>query len=223
MQRLKDMDVKGMSKKPKITRKRHLEMILQSIPFHKEPKVHLEQYTTSSNIAADLLWNAYSLGDIENKKVIDLGCGTGIFAVGAALLGEGEVIGVDVDPDAIEIAKHQASKIGVDNIIKFILGDVQNFTGSADTVIQNPPFGAQKAKRKEADRIFMKRAIEIAPVVYSFHIKETEEFVEKFFASLNGQVTCRFYYSLPIPRIYHFHEKEKINIDVVVLRIQRTK
>jgi len=197
-------------------------MLLQSIPPHKDPKVHLEQYTTSSNIAADLLWNAYSLGDIENKKVADLGCGTGIFAVGAALLGAREVIGVDVDPDTIEIAKQQASKIGVDNIIKFILDDVQNFTEIADTVIQNPPFGAQKAKRKEADRIFMKKAIEIAPVVYSFHMKETEEFVEKFLSSLNEQVTCRFYYSFSILHIYHFHEKEKININVVVLRIQRT-
>lgn len=211
-----------MIKRPKITKKRHLEMILQQVPPHKSPKVHLEQYTTPSNIASDILWNAYSLGDIEGKKVIDLGCGTGIFAIGAALLGAREVVGVDIDPDAIEIAKLQASKIGVDDIIEFISEDIQNFTGSADTVIQNPPFGAQKAKRKEADRIFMTKAIKTARVVYSFHIKETEEFVEKFFNSLNGLVTYKFYYSFPIPRIYHFHEKEKINIDVVVLRIQKT-
>jgi len=212
-----------MSKKPKITKKRHIEMILQQIPPHKSPKFHLEQYTTPSNIAADLLWNACSLGDIKGKKVVDLGCGTGIFAIGVALLGAKEVIGVDADPEAIEIARVQASKTGVDNITEFILEDVQNFTQNADTVIQNPPFGAQKAKRKEVDRIFMTKAIGIAPVVYSFHMGETEKFVEKFFNSLNGQITYRFYYSFPIPRIYHFHEKEKINIDVVVLRIQRTK
>lgn len=211
-----------MSKNPKIKKKRHLEMILQRIPSHKEPKVHLEQYTTPSNIAADLLWNACSLGDIEGKKVVDLGCGTGIFAIGAALLGAREVIGVDVDPEVIEIAKVQASKIGVDSITEFILEDVQDLTLNADTVIQNPPFGAQKAKRKEADRIFMTKAIGIAPVVYSFHMGETEKFVEKFFNSLDGQVTYKFYYSFPIPRIYYFHEKEKINIDIVVLRIQRT-
>jgi len=211
-----------MTKRPNITKKRHLEMILQKIPPHKSPKVHLEQYTTPSNIASDILWNAYSLGDIEDKKVIDLGCGTGIFAIGAALLGAKEVIGVDIDHDAIEIAKQQASKIGVINVIEFISEDIQNFNGSADTVIQNPPFGAQKVKRKEADRIFMKKAIETAPVVYSFHIKETEEFVAKFFNSLNGQVTYKFYYSFPIPRIYHFHQKEKINIEVAVLRIQKT-
>lgn len=205
----------------KITKKRHLEMILQRIPPHKSPKVHLEQYTTPANIAADILWNAYSLGDIKDKKIVDLGCGTGILAIGAALLGAEEVTGIDIDQDAIKIAEVQASKIGVGDVTKFISKDVQNITQKADTVIQNPPFGAQKAGTKNADRIFIKKAIEIAPVIYSFHIKETEEFVEKFFDSLNGFTTYKFYYSFKIPKIYDFHQKEKINIDVVVLRIEK--
>ncbi|MGB9978371.1 METTL5 family protein [Methanobacterium sp.] len=210
-----------MSKKITITKKRHLEMMLQQIPPHRSPKVHLEQYTTPSNIASDILWNAYALGDIEDKKVVDLGCGTGIFAIGAALLGASEVTGVDIDPDALETAKIQASKMGIEDNVKFISKDIQEFTGNADTVIQNPPFGAQKAKRKEADRIFMTKAMEIAPVVYSFHIRETESFVEKFFNKLDGCITHKFCYSFPIPRTYHFHEKEKINIDVIVVRIQK--
>jgi putative methylase len=212
-----------MNEKPKITKKRHLEMMLQQIPPHKSPKVHLEQYTTPSSIASDVLWNAYALGDIEDKKVVDLGCGTGIFAIGAVLLGARKVIGVDIDSDALEVAKLQASKMGVDDRAEFVLENVSNFTGSADTVIQNPPFGAQKAKRKEADRIFMTKSIEIAPVVYSFHMHETESFVEKFFNRMGGHLTHKFYYSFPIPRIYQFHEKEKINIEVVVLRIQKTE
>ncbi|HEX3013909.1 MAG TPA: METTL5 family protein [Methanobacterium sp.] len=209
-----------MSKKITITKKRHLEMMLQQIPPHKSPKVHLEQYTTPSDIASDILWNAYSLGDIEDKKVVDLGCGTGIFAIGAALLGAREVTGVDIDPDALEIARIQASEMGVEDNIEFISKDIQDFTGNADTVIQNPPFGAQKAG-KNADRIFMKKAMEIAPVVYSFHIKETEEFVEKFFNSLNGYISHRFYYGFNIPKIYDFHKKEKISVNVIVLRVER--
>ena len=54
----------------KITKKKHLEMKLQSIPPHPNPKVGLEQYTTPSIIASDLIWNAYSLGDIENMNVL---------------------------------------------------------------------------------------------------------------------------------------------------------
>jgi putative methylase len=208
-------------KKPRITRKKHLEMLLQQIPPHKSPKVHLEQYSTPAGIAADILWNAYSLGDIKGKKVVDLGCGTGMFAIGAALLGAREVVGVDVDPDAVAIARTQASRMGLDSV-KFTSGDVQSFSQSANTVIQNPPFGAQKAGMKNADRIFMKKAMETAPVVYSFHIMETEEFVEQFFGSFNGRVTCKFHYSFPIPKIYDFHQKERVNVDVVVLRVEKS-
>ena len=205
----------------KITKKRHLEMILQNIPSHKSPKVHLEQYTTPAHIAADVLWNAYSLGDIENKKIIDLGCGTGIFAIGAVLLGACEVSAVDIDPEAIGIAKDYAGKNRVVDTIEFFIEDVKNFHGDGDTIFQNPPFGAQKAGIKNADRLFMKKALESAPVVYSFHIKETEEFVEKYFDSLGGYVTHKFYYSFDIPKIYDFHKKEKIMVDVVVFRIEK--
>jgi len=205
----------------KITKKRHLEMILQNIPSHKSPKVHLEQYSTPAHIAADVLWNAYSLGDIENKKIIDLGCGTGIFAIGSALLGACEVEGIDIDSDAIDIAKDYAEKNGVTNLVEFFIKDVKDFHGDGDTVFQNPPFGAQKAGTKNADRIFMKKALESAPVVYSFHIKETEEFVEKYFDSLGGYATHKFYYSFNIPKIYDFHKKEKIMVNVVVFRIEK--
>ncbi|WP_414469339.1 METTL5 family protein [Methanobacterium sp. ACI-7] len=209
------------NKRRKITKKRHLEMILQNIMPHKSPKVHLEQYSTPAEVASDVLWNAYALGDIENMKIIDLGCGTGIFSIGAALIGAEKVTGLDIDPDAIEFARTQASEIGVADNVQFIQEDISNFIGNSDTVIQNPPFGAQKAGMKNADRIFMEKAMETAPVVYSFHIKETEEFVKKYFTALGGSLTHKFYYSFNIPKIYDFHQKESININVVVLRIEK--
>jgi putative methylase len=205
-----------------IRKKRQLEISLQSIPTFPNPKVELEQYQTPAKIAADLLWNAHALGDIEGMKVVDLACGTGIFSIGSALLGAAEVVGVDVDPEAVKIARQEADRRRLDEVSRFITADVTDFNEKADTVIQNPPFGAQKAGKKNVDRIFMEKAIESAPVVYSFHIKETEEFVESYFSSLGGSVTHKFYYSFSIPKIYDFHEKEKIEIDVVVLRVKRS-
>lgn len=204
-----------------ITKKRHLEMALQSIPPHIKPKVELEQYTTPAKIAADLLWNAHALGDIECLKVVDLACGTGIFAIGAALLQASEVVGVDVDIDAVEIAQKEASKRGLEEVIEFIYADIRDFHQEADTVIQNPPFGAQKAHRKEADRIFMRKSLEIAPVIYSFHLQETENFVKKFFHSEGGSVSHTFHYNFPIPKIYDFHQKEQFEVEIVVLRVER--
>ena len=202
-------------------RKKQLEMTLQEIPGHPDPRAELEQYQTPSIIAADLLWNAAAIGDIEGFKVVDLGCGTGIFTLGSALMGAAESVGVDVDPGALKVAESYASKMGLENVVRFVESDVMNFSEPADTVIQNPPFGAQKAHAKEADRIFMEKAAQTAPVVYSFHMKETEHFVEKFFNSLGMEATHRFYYSFPIPRIYDFHQKEKVHVKVVVLRVQR--
>ncbi len=203
-----------------INKKRQLEILLQSIPVNPNPKADLEQYSTPATIAADLLWNAHACGDIEGMKVVDLGCGTGIFAIGAALLGAKEAVGVDLDTDAVDLASYQASKMGLDSKTRFISRDIRDFHERADTVIQNPPFGAQKAHKKEADRIFVIKALEIAPVIYSFHMGETEDFVEKFFQSKAGKITQRFYYKFPIPRIYDFHEKEKIEVDVVVFRVE---
>jgi len=203
-----------------IRKKRHLEMAIEGITSHPSPRVDLEQYSTPSKIAADLLWNAAALGDIEGFKVVDLGCGTGILAIGAALLGAKEVVGVDQDQKAIDVARNEALAKGLKEVTRFIVADVNLFEEKAATVLQNPPFGAQKAHRKEADRIFMTQALKIAPVVYSFHHRDTEEFVVNFFKSRGGYLTHKFYYSFPLPRQYNFHKMELKEVEVVVVRVE---
>jgi len=51
--------------------KKELEKALESIKGFQDPKIKQEQYQTPSHIAADLLWNAFMIGDIVDKKVID--------------------------------------------------------------------------------------------------------------------------------------------------------
>jgi len=201
-------------------KKRQLEMALQRIPPHKSPKIDLEQYSTPSVIAADVLWNAQSIGDVEGMKIVDLGCGTGIFAISSALMDASEAVGVDIDGDAVSVAETQAVKMGVEDKTRFLTCDIQDFKESADTVIQNPPFGAQKANRKDADRLFMVKALEIAPVVYSFHIQETEDFVSNFFKKEGANISHVYHYNFPIPRTYDFHRREKVDVKVVLLRVE---
>ncbi|HEV8361491.1 MAG TPA: 50S ribosomal protein L11 methyltransferase, partial [Candidatus Thermoplasmatota archaeon] len=62
-------------------------MLLQKVPPHPAPKAELEQYQTPAPIAADLVYRALAAGDVAGKRVLDLGCGTGILAIGAALVG----------------------------------------------------------------------------------------------------------------------------------------
>ena len=206
----------------KITRKKHLEIKLQSIPTHPKPKVGLEQYTTPSIIASDLIWNAYSLGDIEDMNVIDLGCGTGIFAIGCALMGANLSIGVDVDVDSINLACEVKDKLKLGNV-KFINKDIIDFNEGYDvnTVFQNPPFGSQRKAESGQDLKFVKKAIELNPeVLYSFHMASTEEFLINHYENSNLKITHIFRYKFPIPKIYDFHTKEKQNVDVIVIRAE---
>ena len=204
----------------KITKKRHLEMLMQSIPSHPKPKVGLEQYTTPSIIASDLLWNAFSLGDVENKNIVDLGCGTGIFAIGSSLLGANSSIGIDIDEDSIELARHSSDKLNASEI-KFIVSDINDLDEclNADTVFQNPPFGSQKKADAGQDLNFVKKACELNPeVLYSFHMASTEEFLMKYYAENDLKITHIFRYKFPIPKIYDFHTKESRDVSVIVIR-----
>ncbi|MBR0271016.1 MAG: methyltransferase [Methanobrevibacter sp.] len=204
----------------KITRKKHLEMKIQSVLPHPNPKVELEQYSTPSIIASDLLWNALSLGDIEDKNILDLGCGSGIFAIGSALLGAKSSIGVDIDVESVNRARDNAKNMDVGNA-DFIVGDVLSLEKNleADTIFQNPPFGSQKHADRGIDLEFVKKAYELSPnALYSFHMASTEEFLIDYFEKLSFKITHIFRYSFPIPKIYDFHTKESRDVDVIVIR-----
>ncbi len=216
-----------MSQNFKVFRKKkHLEMVLQNIDMHSHPKVELEQYSTPSFIAADILWTAASLGDIKNKIVADLGCGTGIFSIGSALLGAEQVSGIDKDQEALLQAQKNSKILGLTNIDFYKLDVVElprNLKDKFDTVIQNPPFGSQSRSKKGADRIFMEKSLQLAPVVYSFHMAETENFLENYWHQLGSKITHKFYYHFPLPKIYHFHQKEVKEIEVIVQRVKRNR
>lgn len=199
----------------KITKKKHLEMAIQKVPKHPNPKVDLEQYSTPATIAADLLWNAYSLGDIADKKVMDLGCGTGIFAIASKLLGAASAIGVDIDKDSTDLA---SSYCGDVNFICSDICDLEN-DFDVDTIFQNPPFGSQKNAKKGADLKFISKAIELSPkVLYSFHMASTEVFLISYFEKNDLEITHIFRYNFPIPKIYEFHTRESANVEVIVIR-----
>lgn len=199
----------------KITKKKHLEMAIQKVPKHPNPKVDLEQYSTPATIAADLLWNAYSLGDISDKKVMDLGCGTGIFAIASKLLGAASAIGVDIDKDSTDLASSYCGDVD------FICSDICDLENDfdVDTIFQNPPFGSQKNAKKGADLKFISKAVELSPkVLYSFHMASTEEFLISYFEKNDLEITHIFRYNFPIPKIYEFHTRESANVEVIVIR-----
>jgi ribosomal protein L11 methyltransferase len=74
----------------------------------------------------------------DGWSLADLGTGSGILALAAKRFGAGRVIGIDVDPKAISIAKANARLNNIDNV-DFCLGDLRkwNPTGARDIVAAN--------------------------------------------------------------------------------------
>ncbi len=210
-----------------IKKKKHLEIKLEQIPPHPQPKVNLEQYTTPSVIASDILWYANNLNDIENKTIIDLGCGTGIFAIGSKLLNAKSVIGFDIDQESLNTAINTTKKFKLEDIefhkVNLIKTENLNeyLNNEADTLFQNPPFGSQEKVEKGADTNFINLASKSAKVIYSFHMQSTEEYITNYFENLNFNVTHKFYYKFPLPKIYEFHKKEQYIVNVVVIRAEK--
>jgi SAM-dependent methyltransferase len=52
----------------------------------------------------------------SNRSVLDLGCGTGMLGIAAAIMGAGHVLGVDVDASALAVAASNIESCEVDHI-----------------------------------------------------------------------------------------------------------
>jgi putative methylase len=197
-------------------KQKDLEMILQKVPTYERPNPFIEQYMTPANIAADIIFTAYQFNDIHDKKIVDLGCGTGIFSFGAKIANAKEVIGIDIDPECIKIAKKYSEETNAE--IEFITQEVKDVKIKCDTVITNPPFGAQKSNRW-ADRGFIEKGFEISKVIYSLHLSKTIPFIEKLISSLNGEINYKKNYLFPIKHTFFFHKKKAEDVDITLLRI----
>jgi len=200
-------------------KKKHLAMALSRLKGFPNPKPELEQYRTPGNVAAELLWLAHSLGDIEGKVIADLGAGTGVLSIGACLLGAEKVYAVEIDENALKTARENARSLSID-CIEFINADVSEFSGRVDTVIMNPPFGSQV---KHADRPFLIKAFEVSDVVYSIHLAKPEvrTFIESFVRDFGFSITHRVTLPFEIPAQFFFHRKKLERVPVDVYRFER--
>jgi putative methylase len=201
---------------------KNLEMALQRLSGYSCPRAALEQYQTPAPLAARLLFHAMMKGDVREKKICDLGSGTGVLAIGASLLGADQVQGVDIDKNAIQVAKENAALLGAD--VEFIVADVGDATlpsrlGCSDTVIMNPPFGAQKA---HADRPFIDLALTLAPITYSIFNAGSVQFIETYTAE-RAEIDEKIGGIFPIKRTFSFHTQDVQEIGVEILRLKRKR
>lgn len=196
-------------------KKVQLERILQSLEPVLAPRADIEQYPTPAGIAAEVAFIALAKGDLADRKVLDLGCGNGVLAIAAKLLGAREALGVDVDPRAIEVSRRNAQRAHAD--VEWRCADVTDVDGAFDTVLMNPPFGSQA---KHADLPFLGQALSRAQVVYSFHNAVTEAFLKRRIEAEGARITDRLVYEFPLPKTFAFQRSEVRRMPVLFLRVE---
>jgi putative methylase len=195
-----------------------MEMILSSLSPHPRPKLEFETYTLDSKSASSVLSIAgHTYDDVTEKRVVDLGCGTGILAIGAALMDAKYSVGVDIDRDSIQVAKENASKLGVD--VNYVTGDIESIHNSFDTTLMNPPFGSWS---RGADVKFLKKALDISTITYSLHKRTptNRHFLKNKISSFGKIVDRVFELEISLPRTFTFHKKKKYLVEVDLYRIK---
>ncbi|MGY4107768.1 50S ribosomal protein L11 methyltransferase [Aeromonas encheleia] len=75
--------------------------------------------------------------DLVGKTVVDFGCGSGILGIAALKLGAARVIGIDIDPQAIQASHDNAERNGVAGQIELYLPADQPQDVEADVVVAN--------------------------------------------------------------------------------------
>ncbi|WP_161873881.1 50S ribosomal protein L11 methyltransferase [Ihubacter sp. rT4E-8] len=74
----------------------------------------------------------------KGDKVLDVGCGSGILSIAAALLGAEDVLGVDIDPVAVDVARENIALNHVENICRAEYGDLtKGIDYKANIVVAN--------------------------------------------------------------------------------------
>ena len=199
-----------------------LETQLAVVAGFDNPRVSLEQYPTPPDLAAHVIHVADLNGDIEGRTVVDLGMGTGMLALGAALRGPARVVGVELDRDAIETARDNRIRVGTKTPIHWVQADATRAPLCLEeptTVVMNPPFGAQRGN-EHADRAFLATAADLADVSYSVHNAGSRGFVEAFAADEGGEVTHAFEATFRLDRQFEFQESDAEDITTEVYRIE---
>lgn len=196
-------------------KQKDLEIQLTQFKNFKEPKIQLEQYQTPPRLVAMITWRALQLGDIKDKVVADFCSGTGLFAIAAKILGAKKVYAIEIDPEALKVAKENVENTGLE--IEFVEKDVREISMNFDTVLMNSPFGVKGTVK---DQEFLRAALSVSKVSYSLHLfqEKNVEFLRKLVLKNNKIIDEMIKAEFEIPKIYRFHKKRYHVIEVAILR-----
>ena len=82
---------------------------------------------------------------LADMKILDVGCGYGTLALSLASVGKDLSVDlVDVNTRALDLAKQNAEKLGLENVYVYESNCYENVLDTYDLIISNPPIRAGK-------------------------------------------------------------------------------
>jgi ribosomal protein L11 methyltransferase len=94
-------------------------------------------FGTGSHPSTTLALEALAALAPGGASVLDVGCGSGALAIGAALLGAARVVAVDIDPAALEATSANVARNGVGHRVDVSSTAVADVEGTFDVVLAN--------------------------------------------------------------------------------------
>ena len=87
------------------------------------------------------------------KRLLDVGCGSGVLTLAGAALGAGFCLGVDLSRPAVRRARENARDNGLAAAVQLVQGSTECLRGPFAVVVANLPWPVQWAKVAELDRL----------------------------------------------------------------------
>ena len=126
--------------------------------------------------------------------------------------GNYEIWGGDIDPAAVQIARENAEKAEVEEIVRFSLADARAFSRKEPygRIVSNPPYGERLMEKREAEGLYRDfgRAVQGLPTGWRINLLSSHTEFERTFGRTadkkrklyNGMIKCD---------LFQYHGKKK--------------
>ena len=125
-------------------------------------------------------------------------------AIAREFHGDYRIVGSDIDPKAVEIARENARRAGVDDVVRFELADAMRFSRQTErgVIVTNPPYGERIMEKREAEELYrgFGKALAACPNWQLYLLSSHAEFERCFGRTAdkkrklyNGMIKCELY------------------------------
>lgn len=116
------------------------EQEFMGLPFYVDENVLIPRQDTETLVEKLIEISR----DKQFKNIIEIGVGSGCISISLAkFMPDAHIVGIDISPHALEIAKKNSRINKVESRIKWIEADILNnyrFDGKVDLIVSNPPY-----------------------------------------------------------------------------------